>query len=117
MPIENANAILNDINSGDEIEVQIEEGYFDLNLKIGSYNLTIFDELLNNSVILDINKSENFTFDFNYVPIKFSNPINNTSYAQNNILLQFDAFDKDFKLEIGNATIDKNELNSEGGIY
>ena len=56
MPIENANAILNDINSGDEIEVQIEEGYFDLNLKIGSYNLTIFDELFNNSVIFDINR-------------------------------------------------------------
>ncbi|MEK9716510.1 MAG: hypothetical protein VW394_07095, partial [Candidatus Heimdallarchaeota archaeon] len=40
--------------------------------------------------------------------------MNNTTYAQNNILLQFDEFDKDFKLEIGNITIRKNGLNSQG---
>ena len=40
--------------------------------------------------------------------------MNNTTYAQNNILLQFDEFDKDYKLQIGNITIRKNELNSQG---
>ena len=33
MPIENANAILKNINSDNKIEVQIDDGYFDLNLK------------------------------------------------------------------------------------
>ncbi|MEL0164705.1 MAG: ABC transporter permease, partial [Candidatus Heimdallarchaeota archaeon] len=114
IPVEKANAILKEINSDNKIEVQIEDGYFDLNLKLGSYNLTIYDDLFNNSVIFDVTGSENFNFDFNYVPITFSNSMNNTTYAQNNILLQFDDFDKDFKLEIGDITIRKNELNNQG---
>ncbi len=114
MPIENVNAILYNINSGDEIVVQINDGYFDLNLSLGSYNLTIFDDLSNNSVIFDVTRSENFDFDFSYFPIKFSKSLNNTTYAQNNILLHFDAFDKDYKIEVGNTTINKNEINSMG---
>ena len=30
------------------------------------------------------------------------------------VLLQFDEFDKDYKLQIENITIRKNELNSQG---
>ncbi|MEK9716509.1 MAG: hypothetical protein VW394_07090, partial [Candidatus Heimdallarchaeota archaeon] len=71
IPIENAKAILKNVNSDNTNEVQIEDGYFDLNLKLGSYNLTIYDDLFNNSVIFNVTGSENFDFDFNYVTITF----------------------------------------------